>query len=216
MGGRPNTVRVCLALSKSLAFHETLRVEHHQKSRLGNGETFDIMAGPKPGRLAPIKHVPRVIQESKQTPAIDPDLHAKISAKLERASRKRQVKRTQIDQQTHCFSPLSLKELEDARRLASSRVGHRPPTRARRSSPAHSTMSGPDEGMSKRDERHQQLSMLRDQLRHNETQSPMHTPRTPRGESVASGMTDMARGTARRAGHVVGATTASNFKPVYD
>lgn len=62
--------------------------------------------------------------------------------------------------------------------------------------------------------------MLRDQLRqngsHNSLCDPMHTPRTPRGDSVSSGMTDIANMTPRRGGVVVGATNASNFKAVYD
>ena len=70
---------------------------------------------------------------------------------------------------------------------------------------------------SKYDERHQQLSMLRDKLRQNggshNNYDPMHTPRTPRSNSVASEAADL---TPRRGGVVVGATTASNFKAVYD
>lgn len=61
--------------------------------------------------------------------------------------------------------------------------------------------------------------MLRDQLRNNSNHSlhePVHTPRTPRGDSVMSGTSDIANMTPRRAGFVTGATTASNFKPVYD
>jgi hypothetical protein len=70
---------------------DNLLVEHHQKSRLGHGETFDIVAAPKPGRLAPLRHVPRFVAESKQTAEVDADLQSKIVAKLERASRKRRV-----------------------------------------------------------------------------------------------------------------------------
>lgn len=73
---------------------------------------------------------------------------------------------------------------------------------------------------SKFDERHQQLSMLRDKIRqsnsNNSLYDPMHTPRTPRAESVTSGMTDVANMTPRRGGFVIGATTASQFKAVYD
>lgn len=74
--------------------------------------------------------------------------------------------------------------------------------------------------VSKRDERHQQLSILRDKLRqsnsNNSLYEPMHTPRTPRADSVTSGMTDIANMTPRRGGFVTSATTASNFKAVYD
>jgi len=69
-----------------------LHVEHHQKSRLGLGETFDIIAAPKPGSLAPLRNVPRFLAVNKQTPTIDPDLQTKLVAKQERASRKRQVR----------------------------------------------------------------------------------------------------------------------------
>jgi hypothetical protein len=62
--------------------------------------------------------------------------------------------------------------------------------------------------------------MLRDQLRqvgsNNSLYDPMHTPRTPRGDSVTSGMSDIGNITPRRGGFVIGATTASNFKQVYD
>jgi hypothetical protein len=62
--------------------------------------------------------------------------------------------------------------------------------------------------------------MLRDKLRQNGSTNslydPMHTPRTPRGDSVSSGMTDIGNVTPRRSGFVISATTASNFKPVYD
>jgi len=40
---------------------ENLYVEHHQKSRLGYGETFDIVSAPKPGSLAPLKNIPRFL-----------------------------------------------------------------------------------------------------------------------------------------------------------
>jgi len=62
--------------------------------------------------------------------------------------------------------------------------------------------------------------MLRDKLRQNgSNNSPydlMHTPRTPRPDSVTSGNTDLASMSPRRTGFVLGATAASNFKPVYD
>jgi hypothetical protein len=68
--------------------------------------------------------------------------------------------------------------------------------------------------------------MLRDKLRQNGSSNspfePMHTPRTPRAlhtprnDSVSSGMTDIANLTPRRGVTVIGATTASNFKAVYD
>jgi hypothetical protein len=62
--------------------------------------------------------------------------------------------------------------------------------------------------------------MLRDKLRqsgsHNSLYDSVHSPRTPRNESTSSGMTDVANLTPRRGGTVLGATTASNFKPVYD
>lgn len=62
--------------------------------------------------------------------------------------------------------------------------------------------------------------MLRDKLRQNGSNNslyePMHTPRTPRADSVTSGMTDVANMTPRRGGLVIAATAASNFKPVYD
>lgn len=70
---------------------ENLHVEHHQKSRLGHGETFDIIAAPKPGSLAPLRHVPKFLTTNKPTPPVNSDLQAKIAAKQERASRKRQV-----------------------------------------------------------------------------------------------------------------------------
>jgi hypothetical protein len=73
------------------------------------------------------------------------------------------------------------------------------------------------------DERHQQLSMLRDQLRNSNSNtslhSPMHTPRSSRvhrQESFSNGTPDIANLTPRRTGAVIGATTASHFKPVYD
>jgi hypothetical protein len=110
-----------------------------------------------------------------------------------------------------------LKEIEDARRLASSRIGHRPTTKPT-SLPITTTEPLPP--TSKHDERHQQLSMLRDKLRQNGSNNslydPMHTPRTPRANSVSSGMTDIGNVTPRRGGFVIGATTASHFKPVYD
>jgi len=62
--------------------------------------------------------------------------------------------------------------------------------------------------------------MLRDKLRQNGSNNslydPMHTPRTPRAESVTSEITDTGNLTPRRSGFVIGATTASNFKPIYD
>ena len=70
---------------------ENFHVEHHQKSRLGHGETFEIIAAPKPGSLAPLRHVPKFLVDNKETPTVDPDLQAKLAAKQERASRKRQV-----------------------------------------------------------------------------------------------------------------------------
>jgi hypothetical protein len=77
--------------TKTLPAIDNLRVEHHQKSRLGLAETFDIVTLPKPGRLAPLNNIPRFLAESKQTANADMDLQAKIAAKQERASRKRQV-----------------------------------------------------------------------------------------------------------------------------
>jgi hypothetical protein len=71
---------------------ENFYVEHHQKSRLGRGETFEIIATPKPGSLAPLRNVPRFLADNKQLPTVDPDLQAKLAAKQERASRKRQVR----------------------------------------------------------------------------------------------------------------------------
>ncbi len=71
---------------------ENFYVEHHQKSRLGRGETFEIIATSKPGTLAPLRNVPKFLAANKQTPTIDPDLQAKLAAKQERASRKRQVR----------------------------------------------------------------------------------------------------------------------------
>ncbi len=71
---------------------ENLQVEHHQKSRLGYGETFDIIATPKPGSLAPLRNVPKFLVANKQTPTDDSDLQAKLAAKQERASRKRLVR----------------------------------------------------------------------------------------------------------------------------
>lgn len=175
---------------------ENFFVEHHQKSRLGHGETFDIITAPKPGRLAPLRHVPRLATANKPTTiSVDPDLQAKIAAKQERASRKRQ-------------------EIEEARRLAASRIGHR----GTRAEPVQSSESYPNTAT--RDERHQQLSMLRDKLRqsgsnHSLADAP-HTPRTPRPDSVTSGMTDIANMTPRRGAFATGATAASNFKAVYD
>lgn len=176
---------------------ENFFVEHHQKSRLGYGETFDIITAPKPGRLAPLKHVPRFATTNKPAAtAVDPDLQAKLVAKQERASRKRQ-------------------EIEDARRLAASRIGHRTTTKPE---PVQSSESYPSTSM--RDERHQQLSMLRDKLRQSGSNhsfgDPPHTPRTPRPDSVTSGMTDIANMTPRRGAFTIAATTASNFKAVYD
>jgi hypothetical protein len=81
---KPNSTKIPLPI-------ENLHVEHHQKSRLGHGETFDIIAAPKPGRLAPLKNVPRFLAADKEAPAVDPDLQAKIAEKQERASRKRRV-----------------------------------------------------------------------------------------------------------------------------
>jgi len=110
-----------------------------------------------------------------------------------------------------------LKEIEDARRLASSRIGHRIQKK-----PASRPITPPEPlpKTSKFDERHQQLSMLRDKLRQNGSNNspydPMHTPRTPRTDSVTSGMTDIGNMSPRRGGFVLGATKASNFKPVYD
>lgn len=76
---------------------DSFLVEHHQKSRLGNAETFEIVTAARPGRLAPLKHVPKLSSENKNNANIDEsDLQAKIAAKLERASRKRRVKRQNI------------------------------------------------------------------------------------------------------------------------
>ena len=62
--------------------------------------------------------------------------------------------------------------------------------------------------------------MLRDKLRQSGSNhsfgDPPHTPRTPRPDSVTSGMMDMGNTTPRRGGYAYGATTASNFKAVYD
>lgn len=71
---------------------ENFYVEHHQKSRLGHGETFEIITGPKPNSLAPLRNVPKFLAAQKQTPSVDPDLQVKLAAKQERASRKRQVR----------------------------------------------------------------------------------------------------------------------------
>ena len=71
---------------------DNFRVERHQKSRLGYGETFDIIAGPKPARLAPLRNVPKFLATNKQMATIDPDLQTKLAAKQERASRKRLVR----------------------------------------------------------------------------------------------------------------------------
>ena len=101
--------------------------------------------------------------------------------------------------------------------MASSRIGHRPTTKP---APLPITTAEPLPPTSKRDERHQQLSMLRDKLRqhssNNSLYDPMHTPRSPRADSVTSGMTDTANLTPRRGGFIFGATTASNFKAVYE
>jgi len=117
------------------------------------------------------------------------------------------------------FSFFVLKEIEEARRLASSRIGHRTTTTTK-PAPLPITTTEPLPPTSKRDERHQQLSMLRDKLRqsgsNNSLYDSMHTPRTPRPDSVLSGKTDSGNLTPRRSGFVIGATTASNFKPVYD
>ena len=82
------------------------------------------------------------------------------------------------------------------------------------------TTNEPFPPQSKRDERQQQLAMLRDKLRRTGSNGSlyesMHTPRTSRPDSVTSGMTDIGNMTPRRGALVVGATTASNFKPVYD
>ncbi len=78
--------------SKLPGLTENFHVEHHQKSRLGHGETFDIIEAPKPGSLAPLRNVPRLLATNKQPPTVDPDLQAKLAAKQERASRKRQVR----------------------------------------------------------------------------------------------------------------------------
>ncbi|CAF1009710.1 unnamed protein product [Adineta steineri] len=176
---------------------DNLQVEHQKKSRLGYGETFDIIATPKPGSLAPLRNAPKFLAAvNKPTPTIDPDLQAKLAAKQERASRKRQ-------------------EIEEARRLASSRLGQRPITK-----PVVSPTPESNTTTSKLDERHQHLAMLRDKLRqsasHNSLYDGIHSPRTPRNESVSSGMTDIGNLTPRRGGTALGATIASNFKPVYD
>ena len=71
---------------------ENFHVEHHEKSRLGLGERFDIIAASRPTRLAPLRHVPKFVAEQRQAPTVDPDLEAKLVAKQERASRKRQVR----------------------------------------------------------------------------------------------------------------------------
>ncbi|CAF1626412.1 unnamed protein product [Adineta ricciae] len=186
---------------------DNLHVEHHQKSRLGHGETFDIIATPKPGSLAPLRHVPKFLMTNKPTPSVDSDLQAKIAAKQERASRKRQ-------------------EIEEARRLASSRIGHRPiekSTVPSISTPEPLPATTTSAYSSKHNERQQHLAMLRDKLRHtgssngfHDSMPSPHTPRTPRNDSVSSGMTDVANLTPRRGAPVIGATKPSNFKPVYD
>ena len=111
-----------------------------------------------------------------------------------------------------------MQEIEEARRQASSRIGYRAankPTEARAPITTNETFTA-----STRDERHQQLSQLRDQLRgntsNNSLYNSMHTPRTPRGDSMSSGTADVGNLTPRRAALVMGATTAVNFKPVYD
>lgn len=71
---------------------ENFQVEHHEKSRLGYGERFDIIAASRPTRLAPLQHIPKFVTEQRQAPTVDPDLQAKLAAKQERASRKRQVR----------------------------------------------------------------------------------------------------------------------------
>lgn len=75
---------------------ENFQLEHHQKSRLGHGETFDIVAMSRPTRLEPLQHVPKFLAAQRQAPAVDPDLEAKLAAKQERASRKRQVRHSKI------------------------------------------------------------------------------------------------------------------------
>lgn len=52
------------------------------------------MATSKPGSLAPLRNVPRFLAANKTTTTVDPDLQAKLAAKQERASRKRQVRET--------------------------------------------------------------------------------------------------------------------------
>ena len=85
--------KIILGKSKNPTAIENFEVQHHQKSRLGHGETFEIMsATPKPGRLAPLRHVPRFSNATKESGATDPDLEAKLAAKQERASRKRLVR----------------------------------------------------------------------------------------------------------------------------
>ncbi|CAF2506395.1 unnamed protein product [Rotaria sp. Silwood2] len=190
-------IKKTLSSSKIPVPVDNLHIEHHQKSRLGYGETFEIISAPKPGALAPLRNVPKFLAANKQTPIVESDLQAKLAEKQERASRKRQ-------------------EIEEARRQASSRIGHRATTKP---APQPITTTEPLSTTSKRDERHQQLSMLRDQLRHSSSNSlyePMHTPRTPGADSVTSGAMDIGNLTPRRGGFVIGATTASHFKPVYD
>ena len=70
---------------------DNLHVQHHQKSRLGHGETFEILVAPKPNSLAPLRHVPKFLAANKQIPTVDPNLETKLAEKQERASRKRQV-----------------------------------------------------------------------------------------------------------------------------
>lgn len=112
------------AVSSKVPFTiDNLLVEHHQKSRLGHGETFDIVAAPKPGRLAPLKHVPRFVADSKQTTEVDVDLKTKIAAKLERASRKRRVSFKQGS--VHSMVNLLFAYAGNRRRSSTSVVTHR-------------------------------------------------------------------------------------------
>jgi hypothetical protein len=100
-----------------------------------------------------------------------------------------------------------------------SRAGNRAPSRAG-GSRMPMTMDDDVSSMAKRDQRHQQLAMLRDQLRQNNSNNslsnPTCTPRSSRPDSVASAMNDAMSTTPRRSGVTASATTASNFKPVYD
>ncbi|CAF1056023.1 unnamed protein product, partial [Didymodactylos carnosus] len=169
-----------------------LLVQHHQKSRLGLGETFEITATPtdkKFGTLAPLKFIPRFLLDNekvKPESLSKDELQAKLEEKQERASRKR-------------------RELENARRQASSRMGQR---MQQQQSNANEAQNSTD------DDRHQRLTLLRDKLCQNGTNaSGLHSPRTPRPDSMNSGISDISQLTPRRAGFLMGSTSATHFKP---